>query len=43
MFYQNHSLTLHTVEIFCNSMLRKVIVLGLENSRTALLGLLGSD
>ena len=43
MFYQNHSLTLYTVKIFCNLILRKVIGLGLEKSQTALLGLLGSD
>ena len=39
MFFQNHSLTLYKVEIFCNSILREIIVIGLENglekSRTA--------
>ena len=42
MFYQNHS-TLYTVEIFSNSVLRKIILLGLEKSQTALLSSLGSD
>ena len=39
MLFQNHSLTLYKVEIFCNSILREIIVIGLENglekSRTA--------
>ena len=43
MFYQNHSLTLYTTEIFCNSILRKIIGLGLEKSQTTLLVVLGSD
>ena len=42
MFYQNHS-TLYTVEIFSNSVLRKIILLGLEKSQTTLLSSLGSD
>ena len=29
MFYRNHSLT-HTVDIFCNSIMRKIIGFGLE-------------
>ena len=40
MFYQNHSLTLTTAEIFFNSIFRNIIGLGLEKSRTALLGLM---
>ena len=43
MFYQNHSLTLYAVQIFCNLILRKIIGLELEKSQTVLLGLLGSD
>ena len=36
VFYQNHSLALHTVEIFCNLILR-ITEHGLEKSRTALM------
>ena len=41
MFYQSHSLGLHTVQIFCNLILKNHWIwtmLGLEKSRTALLG-----
>ena len=43
IFYQNHSLMLYIVEIFCSSILKKIIGLELEKSQTALLGLLGPD
>ena len=31
MFYQNHLLTLYTVEIFCNSILKEIVEIGLGN------------
>ena len=39
MIYQNHSLTLYTVKIFCNSVLKKITGFGIKKS--ALLGLPG--